>query len=111
MKIQTILSSNIKKLRKQHSYTQEFLAEKADISIAALQTLEYGSSWPEIGTLEKLAKVFKCDTARLFRDERLFSSDGITKAFVELAHDLQKFQNNIGKEVIKISSIKNVNKP
>ena len=111
MKIETILSKNVKNFSKKAGFTQEELSAVAGVSLSVIHTIEYKTSWPEIGTLEKLAKVFKCDTARLFRDERLFNSENLTKAFIELTQDLQKFQNNVGKEVVRINELKKPKKP
>lgn len=55
-----MLSSNIKKLRKQHNLSQEQLAQKAGITYSTLIKIESGNNKnPTLETLTKLASVFK----------------------------------------------------
>lgn len=55
-----MLASNIKKLRKQHTLSQEQLAKKADITYSTLIKIESGNNKnPTLETLTKLAGVFK----------------------------------------------------
>ena len=55
-----MLSSNIKKLRKQHNLSQEQLAQKAGITYSTLIKIESGNNTnPTLDTLTKLAGVFK----------------------------------------------------
>ena len=55
-----MLSSNIKKLRKQHNLSQEQLAQKAGITYSTLIKIESGNNKnPTLDTLTKLAGVFK----------------------------------------------------
>ena len=55
-----MLSSNIKKLRKQHHLSQEKLAQKAGINYSTLIKIESGNNKnPTLETLTKLANVFK----------------------------------------------------
>ena len=55
-----MLSSNIKKLRKKHHLSQEQLAQKAKITYSTLIKIESGNNKnPTLGTLTKLASVFK----------------------------------------------------
>ncbi len=60
------LGRKIKELRKQRGYTQEKLAELADIDYKYLQRIE-GKTPPalKVDTIEKLAKVFKIPPAKL----------------------------------------------
>lgn len=50
------LVSNVKRLRVEKGYSQELLAEKADISVFAVQSIESGRRWPEMKTLRAIAK-------------------------------------------------------
>jgi len=59
-------SKRLKILRKKHSFTQEELAEKADISYKNLQYLESKNpTCPNLKTLEKLAKAFNLPLSKL----------------------------------------------
>ncbi len=53
-------------LRKQRGWTQEELAEYADLAVRQIQYLESKNPSPaKIDTIEKLAKAFKISLARL----------------------------------------------
>jgi len=55
-----MLSSNIKKLRKQHHLSQEELAKKAGITYSTLIKIESGQNKnPTLETLTKIADAFK----------------------------------------------------
>ena len=55
-----MLSSNIKKLRKQHHLSQEELAKKAGITYSTLIKIESGlNKNPTLETLTKIANTFK----------------------------------------------------
>ena len=61
-----MLSSNIKKLRKQHHLSQEQLAQKAGITYSTLIKIESGNNKnPTLETLQKLASVFKISLDKL----------------------------------------------
>jgi len=54
-----MIAQNIKKLRKQHKFSQEDLAKKADITYSTLIKIESGANEnPTIKTLKKIAYVF-----------------------------------------------------
>ena len=67
MKIQAILSRNLKTERKKKNLTQEELAEKAGLSPDAVQMIERKKRWPTIATLEALSKALKVHAADLFK--------------------------------------------
>ena len=55
-----MLSSNIKKLRKEHHLSQEELAKKAGITYSTLIKIESGQNKnPTLETLTKIANAFK----------------------------------------------------
>jgi len=64
--IKLLLGKNIRKLRLKRGYTQEKLAELADIDYKYLQKIE-GKNPPalKIDTIEKIAKVLKTSPAKL----------------------------------------------
>jgi transcriptional regulator with XRE-family HTH domain len=56
----------LRQLRKQRGWTQEELAEHADIAYKHVQRLEGKTPSPvKIDTIEKLAKAFKISSSRL----------------------------------------------
>ena len=55
-----MLSENIKELRKKHGLSQEELARRAGITYSTLIKIESGyNKNPTLGTLTKIASVFK----------------------------------------------------
>jgi transcriptional regulator with XRE-family HTH domain len=65
--LRTVLSSNIKLYRRNHGWSQANLAEKADISITFLSSIERCVKWPYPDTLVKIAKALKIEEFELFR--------------------------------------------
>lgn len=60
------IGSRIKEERKARGFTQELLAEKADITPRYLSRLEVGQQSPSIETLIKLATVLEVELQELF---------------------------------------------
>ncbi len=53
-----MINMNLKRLRQQHQYTQEELAEKLDVSRQVIAKWEKGESTPDIHFCIKLAKLY-----------------------------------------------------
>ena len=53
-----MISMNLKRLRKEHQYTQENVAEKINVSRQSIAKWENGESTPDIDTLIKLSKLY-----------------------------------------------------
>lgn len=53
-----MISVNLKRLRNQHHYTQEMLAEKLDVSRQVIAKWERGDSTPELNFCVKLAQLY-----------------------------------------------------
>jgi len=64
--IKEILAANIRENRRKRGLTQEKLAEKADMSLHYLATLELGNNFPSGEMLEKLAKALDIQPFQLF---------------------------------------------
>ena len=80
-KLRTILSNNIKLFREKHGFSQADLAEKADISINFLSSIERGVKWPYPDTLMKIAKALKIEEFELFRQNKAVTDD--TSIFID----------------------------
>jgi len=74
-KLRTILSNNIKLFRGKHGFSQADLAEKADISINFLSSIERCAKWPSPDTLVKIAKALKVEEFELFRQNKAVADD------------------------------------
>jgi transcriptional regulator with XRE-family HTH domain len=76
--LRKILSSNIRLYRHNHGWSQADLAEKADISITFLSSIERCTKWPYPETLVKIAKALKIEEFELFRKNKTISDDTAT---------------------------------
>jgi transcriptional regulator with XRE-family HTH domain len=56
---------NVRKLREQREWTQEQLAEKADLDQTFISGIERGTRNPTIITVTKLSKALKTSVSRL----------------------------------------------
>ena len=52
---------NLFQLRKDRGFTQERLAERADVELRYIQWLEAGRSWPSLQVLGRLKAALDCD--------------------------------------------------
>ena len=64
--IKKIFAANLKEYRRKKCFTQEKLAETADISLRYIAMLELGKSFPSGYMLEKLAKALDIQSFQLF---------------------------------------------
>lgn len=54
-------------VRRAKGFTQESLAEKADVTALTVSYIEQGRQWPRITTLHKLAKSLSVHVEELFK--------------------------------------------
>ena len=66
MNLRTIFGKNVKHYRFQSKYTQEQLAEKADISTTYLSEIERGIHSLDFDKIEKLSKALNIEPFQLF---------------------------------------------
>lgn len=64
--IETIVSENIKTLRKQLGWSQELLAEKTGVSAPYITQIEVGKRTPSLDIVEKLASALGVEYKTLF---------------------------------------------
>lgn len=64
--IETIISENIKTLRKQLGWSQELLAEKTGVSAPYITQIEVGKRTPSLDIVEKLASALGVEYKTLF---------------------------------------------
>ena len=65
MDYQTLINSNIKKLRQANNLTQEEFAEKVGISVQGLSNIERNRYQPTAETIDKICKTFELTPAEL----------------------------------------------
>ena len=81
------LPSNISKLRKEHSMTQEQLAEALGVTFASVSKWERGVATPELNLIAEMADLFGVSLDALVGFEVL---NGGVAAIEERIHDLQR---------------------
>jgi transcriptional regulator with XRE-family HTH domain len=67
--IKATLGKNIKFLRTGKRFTQAVLAEKADISIIFLSSVERGTKYPKPDVLARIAKALEVEVFELFKGD------------------------------------------
>jgi len=66
VQVKELLSLNIKILRKKWGFSQEKLAEDANLSAQTISDIEGCRTWVSDKTLERLANVFNADVFQFF---------------------------------------------
>jgi transcriptional regulator with XRE-family HTH domain len=100
--IKATLGKNIKFLRSRKNYTQAILAEKADISIIFLSSIERGSKYPKPDILARIADVLEVEVFELFKGD-LVPSDSkelITGLSKEITRKLNYALEDIFKQYL-----------
>lgn len=82
--IKTLLGKKIKELRQKRRYTQEKLAEMANIEIPSLSNIENGKNYPNHETLYKLATALNVRPFELFIFEYYQNSAQMLKEMMAL---------------------------
>ncbi len=67
--IKTVISENIKLLRKKLGWSQEFLAEKTGVSAPYITQIEVGKRAPSLDIIEKLATALQVEYKVLFEPQ------------------------------------------
>ena len=97
--IKAILGKNIKFIRLQKKLTQAILAEKADISVIFLSSIERGTKYPKPDILAKIAQVLEVEVFELFKGN-LVPSDS-KKLISNLSKDIAMKLNSALDDIFK----------
>ena len=89
--IKDTLGRNIKTLRARRGLSQADLAEKADISITFLSTIERGIKFPQPDILSKLAKALDVEVFELFKTDAVPTDS--KEVISQLSEDITKNVN------------------
>ncbi len=85
------LARNIKNFRAQKGFSQAQLAEKADISLPFMSSIEQSSKWPYPDTLAQIAAALGVDVSDLFStDEKDAKNNQHTVEMMKMLVDCQK---------------------
>ena len=85
----------IKELRTEKGFTQKELAEKLNVSTAAVSKWENGKGFPDISILEKLSSELEISITELIKGERTeenIESDSVAKEIIEISKNEMKFE-------------------
>jgi transcriptional regulator with XRE-family HTH domain len=97
--IKVILGKNIKSLRARRDFTQAVLAEKADISIIFLSSIERGTKYPKPDILARIAKALGVEVFELFKGDLVPS--GNKEMISQLSGDITQKINLAVADVFK----------
>ena len=101
--VQTRLSENIRKIRKEKGLTQFALAEKANVSEATIKSVELCLNWPSEKTIAQIANALEIDIAKLFLpqanaiDAQTLSQQGIKQI---IADNLRLYVDSVLREIV-----------
>ena len=96
----------IKKLRNEKELTQKELAEKLNVSTAAVSKWENGKGFPDISILEKLSLELEISITELIKGERIeetAESDTVAKEIIEISKKEMKFEK--ARQIFIISAL------
>jgi len=94
-KVRKILSSNLKKHREKLGFSQEKLAENAEISTMMVKDIEGCRTWVSDKTLESLATALKTDIFRLLMPDIAYKEE-IKKI---IRNDLESITQKIRQDI------------
>ena len=93
--ILNVLGKNIKKVRKEKGYTQDYVAEQ-DL----LRSIENGRNIGSITTLLNICNFLQVSPNTLFSELLNFKEDTLDSSLLNLTHQLSNEDKNILKEII-----------
>jgi len=97
--IKASLGKNIKYFRSRKGLTQAILAEKADISIIFLSSIERGTKYPKADILGRIANVLEVEVFELFKGD-LVPSDN-KELLTHLSKDISSKINIALEDIFK----------
>ena len=98
--ILNLLGKNIKKVRKEKGYTQDYVAEQLNISTDLLRSIENGRNIGSITTLLNICNFLQVSPNTLFSELLNFKEDTLDSSLLNLTHQLSNEDKNILKEII-----------
>ena len=97
--IKANLGKNIKYLRSRKGLTQAVLAEKANISIIFLSSIERGVKYPKADIIARIANVLKVEVFELFKGDLVPSES--KKLITHLSKDITSKINIALEDIFK----------
>ncbi len=82
-----LLGSKIKEIRRNRSYTQDFLSERIGIDPKHLSRIECGKNAPSLDLLFKICSVLKINPAVLFDDSFFKNKEDLINDISDILHN------------------------
>jgi transcriptional regulator with XRE-family HTH domain len=101
MLLRKVLSQNIKNQRELLCFTQEKLAEKAQISSNMLRDIEGCRTWVSDTTLVNIAAALKTDIYRLFMPYPVSDDENYKTVYLDLIKTFDKLQTDFSSTLEK----------
>jgi transcriptional regulator with XRE-family HTH domain len=100
--IKATLGKNIKLLRTRRGLTQAILAEKANISIIFLSSVERGTKYPKPDILARVAKALEVEVFELFKGDLVPSDikDLVSRLSVDITGKLNSSLEDVFKQYL-----------
>ena len=95
-----VLGKNIKKVRKEKGYTQDYVAEQINVSTDLLRSIENGRNIGSITTLLNICNFLQVSPNTLFAELLDFKEETLDSSLLNLTNQLSKEGKYILKEII-----------
>lgn len=95
-----VLGKNIKKVRKEKGYTQDYVAEQINVSTDLLRSIVNGRNIGSITTLLNICNFLQVSPNTLFAELLDFKEETLDSSLLNLTNQLSKQGKNILKEII-----------
>ena len=95
-----VLGKNIKKVRKEKGYTQDYVAEQINVSTDLLRSIENRRNIGSITTLLNICNFLQVSPNTLFAELLDFKEETLDSSLLNLTNQLSKEDKNILKEII-----------
>lgn len=67
MDLRQVFALNLRRLRHERGFSQEALAQEANVSRSYMSDIERGTTWVGLEIIDKLSKVLEADPVEFFR--------------------------------------------
>lgn len=107
MNLKQIFGNNLHSYRKLRGLSQEQLAEKLDISVKHLSTMETGKVFASAELIENISSVLSVSISALFYtpEEKSFDESDITKVGIILEEEISKALISVKERIQKMKQI------
>ena len=98
--ISKVLGKNIKRVRKDKGYTQDYVAEQINVSTDLLRSIENGRNIGSITTLLNICNFLQVSPNTLFAELLNFKEETLDSSLLNLTNQLSKKDKKILQDII-----------